>query len=70
MPGSPSPRWPMTICNLGKRSNTPPRMRRMTWTAVSMCQAQPGPENISLTIGENPLNEASMTRCGGRAGCR
>src|ERR1700733_15102057 len=49
MPGSPSPRWPMTICNLGKRSNTPPRMRRMTWTAVSMCQPQPGPENISLT---------------------
>ena len=39
----------MTICNLGKRSNTPPRMRRMTWTAVSMCQPQPGPENISLT---------------------
>ena len=31
---------------------------------------QPGPENISLTIGENPLNEASMTGCGGRVGCR
>ena len=30
MPGSPSPRWPITICSFGKRSNTPPRMRRMT----------------------------------------
>src|SRR5580700_1698367 len=49
IPGSPSPRWPMAICKLGKRPNTPPRMRRMTWTAVSMCQPQPGPENISLT---------------------
>ena len=33
----------------------------MTWTAVSMCQPQPGPENIQLTCGAKPPNDASIT---------
>ena len=34
----------------------------MTCTAVSMCQPQPGPANISETIGEKPPNDASIHR--------
>ncbi len=46
MNGMPSPRWPMTTCSFGYRSNTPPRIMRMRWTAVSMCQPHPRPANM------------------------
>src|SRR6478672_8924549 len=51
-------RPPQPVIDASFSGFSPPRMRRMTWTAVSMCQPQPGPENISLTSGRvRPLSQ-------------
>ena len=68
--GSASPICPTKICNRGYRSKVPPRMRRITWIAVSMCQPQPGPASSSVTICENPEYDAWMTDWGGWVGWR
>ena len=51
MNGSASPRWPITICNFGKRSNTPPSTMRRMCMPVSMCQPQPGPAIMKVVAG-------------------
>ena len=62
MKGSVSPMWPTTICKPGCASNAPPRIIRSTCSAVSMCQPQPKPAIISLTIGGRPPYHAYRRR--------